>query len=184
MAHGTGFLAQRSPRGLKLRFPPLRALAPPLGLMAFASLCALMPALGLGALLPLRSGDAAAMMTLALIGGFAAPFVLASATFALLGIYQLSNTLLVTIGDNGIETERRLFGLVIRRAGIAHDDIAEIEPRSSARYQNLFSTTPRYALVALHRVHPSGDIIIAEDLLGELQMRALRELVCQTLNIK
>lgn len=165
---------QRTANGVMLDFPALRAPGVALGLLAFALVCGLMPALGLGALLPLKNADAEAMVSLALIGGFAAPFILASVVFALLAIYQLANALHVEVTASGIRTERRLFGHVIKRADIAQADIADIEPQIGARYQNVFSRTPRYALLAKHRSERSLDIIVAEDLAGQAQMAELR----------
>jgi hypothetical protein len=77
LAQGDGFRARRTAHGIVLEFPVMRAPGAALGLAAFALLCGLMPALGLSALLPLESANASAMVSLALIGGFAAPFVLA-----------------------------------------------------------------------------------------------------------
>jgi len=70
---GTNFHVERTAQGITLNFPVLRARAPALGLLLFAALCGLLPALGLSALLQLGSGNAAAMVSLALIGGLAAP---------------------------------------------------------------------------------------------------------------
>ena len=139
-----------------------------LSLGVFALLCGLMPAIGLSALLPLETANASAMLSLALIGGFAAPFILASVVFAVLAIYLLANSLRVEVSAKGICTERRVFGRVTRVREIARADIADIEPRIGARYQNVFSATPRYALVAKRRTgHGSerrNDVVVAEDL--------------------
>lgn len=167
-----------------MAFAPLRAPAPALGLLAFALLCALMPALGLAALLPLDAGNAAAWLALVLIGGFAAPFILASIVFALLAIYLLANSLHVEVGAEGARTVRRVFGRVTRRCEIARAAIAQVEPRISARYQNLFSSTPRYALIATHLRERGKDVVIAEDLAGQPQMLELRALLCSAWNIK
>jgi hypothetical protein len=180
-AAGANFQIARTTDGIVLRFPVLRAPAPALGLLAFAALCGLLPALGLSALLPLQADNAAAMVSLALIGGFAAPFVLAGATFALLAVYSLANSLRVDITPRGVQSERRVFGCVTRRGQIARENIASIEPQISARYQNLFSTTPRYALIAKHVAGRDGDVVIAEDVPGHLLMIELRTLACGTL---
>lgn len=170
---GANYRVQRTAHGVVLDFPPCRAPGVALGLLAFALVCGLMPALGLGALLPLKNVDAEALVSLALIGGFAAPFILACTVFALLAIYQLTNALHVEVSASGIRTERRLFGRVIKRAEIAHADIADIEPRIHARFQNVFSRTPRYALIAKHRTERSNDVVVAEDVPGQTHMTAL-----------
>jgi hypothetical protein len=183
LPHNSAYRVQRSAQGLTLEFAPLRAAAPALGLLAFALLCALMPALGLAALLPLDTANAAAWLSLALIGGFAAPFILASIVFAVLAVYLLANSLHVEVGADGARTVRRVFGHVIRRCEIARAAIADVEPRTSARYQNLFSSTPRYALVARHTSERGKDVVVAEDLAGQPQMAQLRTLLCTTWNI-
>ena len=162
----------------------LRAPGAALGLGAFAVLCGLMPALGLSALLPLESANAPALLSLALIGGFAAPFILASIVFALLAIYLLANSLRVEINAAGVRTERRVFGRVTQLRTIAIADVAGVEPRIGARYQNLFSSTPRYALIAKHRAERRNDVAIAEDLIGQALMIELRTLICTTLDIQ
>ena len=187
LAHGAGFRAGRTESGIVLEFPVLRAPGAALGVGAFSLLCGVMPALGLSALLPLEDASAAAMVSLALIGGFAAPFILASVVFALLAIYLLANSLRVVISPDGIRTERRVFGRITRLRKIAREYIAGIEPRIGARHQNVFSATPRYALIAMHRTQHgskrSNDVVIAEDLAGQALMAELRTLICTVLNI-
>jgi hypothetical protein len=170
--------------GISLEFPVLRAPGAALSLGAFALLCGLMPAIGLSALLPLQTANASAMLTLALIGGLAAPFILASVVFAVLAIYLLANSLSVDITAQGIRAERRVFGRVTRVREIATDDIADIEPRIGARYQNIFSATPRYSLVARHRTDRAGDMVVAENLAGQALMTDLLTLISTALRIK
>lgn len=186
LAAGEGFRARRiagTSGGIAIDFPVLRARAPALSLGAFAALCGVMPALGLSALLPLDTANAQAMVSLALIGGFAAPFVLASLVFAALAIYMLANSLHVEVCSQSVRTERRVFGRITRRREIARADIAEVEPLISARYQNVFSTTPRYALVARHASTRTQDVVIAEDLAGQAAMQRLRGLFCAALEL-
>ena len=181
LAHGAVFVARRTATGITLEFPVLRVPGVALGLGGFALLCGLMPALGLSALLPLESANAAALLSLALIGGFAAPFILASVVFALLALYLIANSLRVEIDAQGVRSERRVFGRVTKLCAIARADIVDIEPRIGARYQNVFSSTPRYALVAKHRTAGGKDVVVAEDLLGQALMIELHSLICSAL---
>ena len=167
-----------------LTFYVLRAPGATLSLAAFALLCGLMPTLGLSALLPLDTANASAMVSLALIGGFAAPFMLASVVFAALAVYLAANSLRVDIDAAGVSTERRVFGYLTRQCKIARDTITDIEPRIGARYQNVFSSTPRYALIARHRDGASNDVVVAEDLTGQATMQEVRALICAALSIK
>ena len=187
LTQGGGFRAWRTPGttdGIVLDFPVLRAPGAALGLIAFALLCGLMPALGLSALLPLDTANASAVVSLALIGGFAAPFILASIVFLILAIYLLANSLHVEISAERICSERRVFGRLTKTRAITRTHVAEIEPRISARYQNMFSATPRYALVAKHRDPRGKDVVVAEDLSGQPLMSEVRTLIRTTLSIK
>lgn len=175
---------QRTAEGIVLDFPVLRAPGAALGLAAFALLCGLMPALGLSAMLPLENANASALVSLALIGGFAAPFMLASLVFLLLAIYLMANSLHVEINAESIRTVRRVFGRITKTSAIAHADIADIEPRISARYQNMFSATPRYALVAKHHNDHQKDVVVGEDLRGQPLMSELRRLIFTAAEIK
>lgn len=184
---GNSFRAWRSPDRpgcILLAFPVLRAPQAALGLGIFALLCGLMPALGLAALLPLEAASATALLSLALIGGMAVPFIVASGVFAWLAVYLLTNSLRVEVSAAGVHTERRVFGRVTRRCDIARADIAAVEPRIGARHQNVFSATPRYALIAKHALERSKDVVVAEDLAGQPLMSDLRAMVCAALNIK
>jgi hypothetical protein len=169
---------------MELTFPALRAPGVAASLAAFALVCGLLPAIGLSALLPLRSADAAAMVSLALIGGMAAPFLLAAAVFFVLAVYMAANSLTVSVTPAGVGTLRRVFGRPVRWREIAREDITGIEPRIAARYQNVFSATPRYALVAKHRGGKNSDVVIAEDLAGQALMVEVRTLLCTALDIK
>jgi hypothetical protein len=181
LAHGAGFRASRTADGIVLEFPVLRAPAAAMCLGAFSAICGLMPAIGLSALLSAESASASMTLSLALIGGFAAPFILASVVFLVLAIYLRANSLRVEINADGIRTERRVFGRITRSRGIARGDVAEIEPRIGARYQNVFSSTPRYALIAKHRTERLNDVVVAEDLAGQALMVNVRSLICTAL---
>jgi len=160
------FRVQRIANGIEIIFPALRAPGVALSVGAFAFVCALLPVLGLSAMLPLKSGDAATMLSLALIGGMAAPFVLASVVFGMLAVYMLCNSLTVRVTPAGVSAVRRIFGRPVKLSEITRGDIARIEVQINARYQNVFGTVPRYRLLARHRESRSADVVIAEDLIG------------------
>jgi hypothetical protein len=184
LALGAGATARRTANGIVLEFPVLRAPGAALCLGAFALLCGVMPALGLSALLPLDSSNASAMVSLALIGGFAAPFILASMVFATLAIYLMANSLRVEIDAGSARNERRVFGYVTQTAFISRSQIAGVEPRISARYQNVFSSIPRYTLIALHQTDRGRDVVLAENLPGQPLMSEVHTLVCAALNLE
>ena len=171
----------RTATGITLNFPVLRAPGVALGLGGFAFLCGVMPALGLSALLPIK--DASAFVSLALIGGLAAPFMLAAVVFAVLAVYLLANSLFVEIDGDGVRTTRRVFGFVTATHAITRGTIADIEPRIGARYQNVFSSVPRYSLIARNSTANNTDVIVAEDLAGQTLMRETRSLLMAALGI-
>ena len=180
---------ERTPTGITLQFPVLRAPGVALGLGAFAAVCGLMPALGLLALPPIR-GDTSAFLSLALIGGLAAPFMLAALVFAVLTIYLAANSLHVHIDNEGVRATRRVFGFVTNMRAITRSNVADIEPRIAARHQNVFSSIPRYALIARHvqsikqdRDKDVMDVIVAEDLVGQALMSETRSLILAALAI-
>jgi hypothetical protein len=90
----------------------------------------------------------------------------------------------VFIDAKGVRTERRVFGRLLRVRAITRAQIADIEPRIGARYQNVFSATPRYSLIARHRDGRSGDVVVAETLAGQALMAELHALIVTALGIK
>ena len=179
---GDTFRVRRTADGIEIIFPALRAPGVALTTGAFSFVCALLPALGLSAMLPLKSDDAAAMVSLALIGGMAAPFILASAVFGVLAIYMLANSLTVEVSPSGAHAVRRVFGRAVQLREITRGDIARIESHINARYQNVFGAVPRYRLLARHRESRSADVVIAEDLIGEAVRDEMQTLVESILN--
>lgn len=165
-------------------FPVLRAPGAALGLAAFATLCAIMPALGLAAVLPIESANAGAMITLAMVGGMAAPFIFASVVFGALAVYLAANSLHVEVRSAGARNERRIFGVLTREHAIARSDIEEIGLRIASRHQNVFSNEPRYTLVARHKAGRTGDVIVAEDVRGQALASELAGLLQGVLGIE
>lgn len=183
IARARGFIAQRTASGVVLHFGVLRAPGVALSLALFALICGLLPAVGLSAMLPLNPASASAMLSLALIGGFAAPFILAAVIFLLTAVYLAANSLHVDVDRQGIYTERRVLGRLTKVSRLARADIQAIEPRIGARYQNVFSGVPRYALVAKHRTSGNADVVVAEDIAGQALMQETQKLIRAALEI-
>jgi hypothetical protein len=135
----------------------------------------------LAALLPLDNGSA--WVSLALVGGLAAPFIFASLIFAVQALYLAFNALHVEVDAGGARTVRRVLGQVTRRSTIGRSDIVDIEPRIAARYQNVFSSVPRYALAARHAHSRDKDVIVAEDLVGHATMHSTRAAMLAALGL-
>ena len=165
-------------------FHVMRSPGAALGLLAFALLCALLPALGLGALLPMKNAGAGSLITLALVGGMAAPFIFACVVFGTLAVYLAANSLHVEVDKNGARHERRVFGLRTRVASIARHDITRVDLRIASRHQNLFSREPRYTLIARHVTGAERDLVVAEDVRGRELATELTALLYGALDIK
>lgn len=171
----------RSGEGVELYFPPLRAAGVALALGAFGAVSSALSALAMLGLVPADASDAHGLLVVALVGAFVAPFMAFGLIFVALAIYMLANSLTVTVGRARITAVRRVFGLSFYRRTIACDEIAAIEPRIAARYQNLFSAEPRYQLIA--RGQTASRFVIAEDLRGEASMTHVRNLIADVVSL-
>ena len=71
--------------------------------------------------------------------------------------YQIINVLRVEVDAHGARGERRIFGYTLKRHTIARADIAGIEPRVSARLQNVFNRSTAVCTAAPHAARCAGD---------------------------
>jgi hypothetical protein len=121
------------------------------------------------------------LLTLALIGGIIAPFMLCGIAFVALGIYMMANSLQVCIDANRVVTQRRLFGLAVSRRELPASEIAAIEAAIPARFQNAFGGRTNYRLIARAGSGRSHDVVVAESLYGDRVMEQTKreiELAC------
>ena len=105
--------------------------------------------------------------------GFVAPLGAFGAIFITLAVYMVCNGLSVTVGEDGIETRRTLFGLPVARKRIGKSELRAIEPEIASRYQSLFDAEPVYLLVARDATRRMR-VIVAESLRGEARMSEVR----------
>lgn len=168
----------RTPHGIALYFPPLRAGYGPLALALFGALCIVLPMLALPALVPV-GGDAHGLLGIALIGTFIVPFPAFGAAFMALAAYALANSLSVEAGPEGIGTVRRVFGIALCRRAIAHADIAAIELRAAPRYRNVLGAGTRFDLVVRSAGRHRREMVVAEDLESEAAAAHTRALIAQ-----
>lgn len=168
----------RTPHGIALYFPPLRAGHGPLALALFGALCIALPMLALPALVP-PGGDAHGLLGIALIGTFIVPFPAFGAAFMALAAYALANSLSVEAGPEGISTVRRVFGIALCRRAIARSDIAAIELREAPRYRNVLGAGTRFDLVVRGAGQRKREMVVAEDLESETAAAQARALIAQ-----
>lgn len=168
----------RTPHGIELYFPPLRTGYGPLALALFGALCIVLPALALPGLIPAGS-DAPGLLTVALVGIFIVPFPAFGVVFMVLSIYALANSLSVRVDPTRIGTERRVFGIALRRREIDCADIAAIEMQAAPRYQNALNAGTRFRLVARHAAQHKRDLVVAEDLEGEVTATQTQALIAR-----
>lgn len=164
--------------GIELYFPPLRTGYGPLALALFGALCIILPLLALPVLIPAGS-DAGGLLGAALIGIFIVPFPAFGAVFMVLAIDALANSLTVSVTPAGIITVRRVCGIVLRRREISSAEIAAIELRPAPRYQNVLKSGMRYRLVARHSTQRKYDLVVAEDLEGEISATQTQALIAR-----
>lgn len=165
------------PGGIELYFPPLRApeIAAMLGM--FGVVCILLPLLAIFSLLAAGGSPAYGLLTIALVGSVVAPFPIFGAVFVGLAVYLLANSLTVTITSSAIRSVRSIFGMRLRRREIDCRDIAAVEERIAAKFQNLFSAAPQFELIARHATQPELSVVVAENLAGEAMMAQVRDLI-------
>lgn len=167
----------RGSDGIELHFPVLRAPGVALALGAFGAVSSALSMLAMFGVIPAGGSDARSLLVVALVGAFIAPFLAFGLAFVALAFYMLANSLTVTVTKGCITTVRRVFGLPVSRRAMSCGEVAAIEPRVSAKYQNLFSAEPSYQLLARGRSEAGTRFVVAEDLRGEASMSRLRNLI-------
>jgi len=143
----------------------------------FGVVCIVLPLLAASTLLAAGGSTAHSLLAIALVGTFVAPFPVFGAVFIGFAAYLLATSLTVTVSPAALRSERRVFGMCVRRREIRCRDVAAIEDRIAARYQSLFSAEPQFRLVARHATQPGNEVIVAENLAGTVMMAQVRDLI-------
>lgn len=167
----------RSGDAVELYFPPLRAAGIAAATGAFGLVSSALSIFALFGIVPASGSDAHGLLVIALAGAFVVPFLAFGLVFAALAIYMLANSLTVTVRNGRITTVRRVFGMPVARRAMACSEVAAIEPRVAAKYQNLFSAEPSYQLIARGRSKPGVHLVLAEDLRGEAAMTRVKDVI-------
>lgn len=160
----------------ELNFPPLRDIGVALPLAAFGLIACALSAIGAGVMLAGAMSGTGGLLGAMLMIGFVAPLAVFGALFVVLALYMVCNGLAVSVGDEGIETRRTLFGLTVARKRISKKELAAIEPEIASRYQSLFEAEPIYLLVARDAARRRR-VVVAESLRGEARMTETRRLI-------
>lgn len=186
----------RTPSGVLLYFPPLRAwrFALRLGLFGIAMLA---PAVIASiAFAPTGKPGAAAILTLVLTAAFVYPLMLFGALFLLVALVAVSTSLTVEAGATGIRAVRRVFGVRISDRSLPRTAIAVIEQETANAPRGLGGNV-FFRLVALAAVPPrkAGDdgkryrvkrMVVADGIPDETLAQSLEALIseCAQLNNK
>lgn len=160
----------------ELEFPALRDIGAALPLAAFGLIACALSAIGAGVMLSGASSGAGGLLGAMLMIGFVAPLAVFGALFVVLALYMVCNGLAVTVDNEGIDTRRTLFGLIVARKRISKTELAAIEPEIASRYQSLFEAEPIYRLIA-HDAARGRRVVVAESLRGEARMTETRRLI-------
>jgi hypothetical protein len=169
------FRVIRTQEGTELYFPKLRMPEVSLALGAFGVIGTALTGLTLLALLPSALATPAGLLTSVLLASFVAPFMLLGLASIFTAIYMVSNTLHVRVTTGSIQTERIIFGAIVKRARVERSAVTAIEPEIASRYQNIFSSTPVYQLIATSA--GGGRIVVAETLKGDAVMHYVQRLI-------
>lgn len=137
-------------------------------------LCIVLPLAAVHSLVPPGVPVPYGLLTLALVGGLAMPFMLCGFAFVCLGAYMAANSLRVCAGPARVATVRRLCGFAVSRRELASAQITAIEAELPARFQNAFGMEANYRLVARARAGRSGDVVVAESLHGSARMEQVK----------
>lgn len=157
----------------ELNFPPLRDRRVALPLAIFGLIACALAAIGVAVMLSSDTGGPVAAILMVI---FVAPLGVFGAIFVALALYMALNGLSVTVGDEGIETRRTIFGFLVARKRIGRSELRTIEPEIASRYQSVFDTEPTYLLVARDATRRMR-VIVAESLRGEARMGEVRSLI-------
>ena len=160
----------------ELNFPPLRDPRIALPLAAFGVIACALAAIGAAVMLAGVSAGVGGLLAAVLMIAFVAPLGVFGVIFVALAIYMVCNALSVTVGDEGIETRRTLFGFLLAHRRIARSELDAVEPEIASRYQSVFETEPVYLLVARDATRRMR-VIVAESLRGEARMTEMRSLI-------
>ena len=181
----------RSSQGIQLYFPPLRNRVAALMLGLFGISCLIPGLFAALALAPLAASGPAGVLSIVLMSTFILPFITFGLVFVTLAVYQVANSLTVTVTVPEIRSLRRVFGMALRERRVASADIAAFDaisvlrhrrPREDASYYSLVVTircgegltTPEADWTRLLARFRGRKITVAESLCGEALMEQLR----------
>jgi hypothetical protein len=149
--------------GMRLYFPPWRALHAALWLAAFGLAC-LAPAVFLGGgLIALAHSGALGIIVVWMVGIFVVPMAVFGVLFLAIAIYQCGNSLTVDATAAGIVTVRRWGGVRIRRRTVARAAIDSIDVEPGPRFANFRGHTDLRVVAR----HTASRLVVAENLTSE-----------------
>jgi hypothetical protein len=181
----------RSLQGIELYFPPLRTPGAALALALFGIACLIPGFFATLAVTPLAQTGPSGVLAIWLMSIFILPFLAFGVLFLALAVYQIANSLAVSVTESEIRTLRRVFGLALRERRVAIADVAALEavtvirhrrPREGVSYYSLVIRTKSGAGLTMREAHRGGrleqfltrKVVVAESLRGEAIMEQVR----------
>jgi hypothetical protein len=178
----------RTPDGVRLYFPPLRAWRFALRL-ALCGVALLVPALIAGvAFAPAGKHDTVAILTLVLTAAFVYPVMLFGAVFVLVALFAVSTSLTVEAAAHGIRTVRRIFGIKVRDRVLPRAAIGVLEQETATAPRGLGGNTYfRLVVLTLPAWNASGEgrrydirrMVVADGIPDEALAQALAALISE-----
>jgi len=163
----------RSPQGITLFFPALRNPGAALMLALFGLSCFVPGFFASIAMAPFTAHGPGGMIALWLMSIFILPFIGFGVLFVALAVYQVSNSLAVSVTAAEIRTRRHLFGLGIGERRVASGDVAALDAMTALRYRWPREATSHYKLVVRTK-NGRRTITVAESLRGEELMERVQ----------
>jgi len=168
----------RSPQGITLYFPALRNLGAALMLALFGLSCFIPGFFASIAIAPFADYGPGGMIALWLMSIFIMPFIGFGMLFVALAVYQVSNSLSVSVTAAEIRTRRRVFGISLGERRVASAEVAALEAMSALRYRLPREATTHYQLVVRTK-RGNRKVTVAESLPGEALVERVQTEIVQ-----
>jgi len=148
---GNAVRLTRSHHGVELYFPPLRNPGAALMLALFGVSCFIPGFFAAIAVAPLSEYGPGGVIAIWLMSIFILPFIAFGLSFVALAVYQVANSLEVSVTATEIRSRRRIFGIALRERRVLTGDVSALDALTSLRYRWPREETSYYNLVARAR---------------------------------
>jgi hypothetical protein len=161
----------RSSQGVDLYFPSWRNAGAAVALALFGIACFIPGAFAAIAITPLATSGPAGELAIWLMSIFILPFIAFGVLFLALAVYQVANSLAVSVTQSEVRSLRRIFGVPLPERRVATGEIAALDALTVVRHRRPREDASYYSLVARTR---DRKVTVAESLRGETLMEQVR----------